>query len=155
MQPTSSVLALLQDFTPVFIAPTVTAFVQIVTGRLFSQQRLFITEIIFSGGNVGDGSPRPKLNTKSQNASLAARRRNTFSTLLPSCRRVGDTAASGSTRQSNADHATASRPDRRDSNTRSPSPGDDHALPLGNQMVRETGRLLSCKPSHNPYACDA
>ncbi len=48
MELTRSLLALLQDFTPVFTAPTFTTFVQIVTGWVFSQRHLFITEIIFS-----------------------------------------------------------------------------------------------------------
>jgi DDE superfamily endonuclease len=55
MELTPSFLALLQDFTPVFTTPTFTTFVQIVTGWVFSQRHLFITEIIFSGGNVGVG----------------------------------------------------------------------------------------------------
>ena len=55
MQLTHSFVALLQDFTPVFTTPTFTTFTQIVTGWIFSQRRRFITEIIFSGGNVGDG----------------------------------------------------------------------------------------------------
>ena len=55
MELTSSFLALLQGFTPVFTTPTFTTFVQIVTGWVFSQRRLFITEMIFSGGNVGVG----------------------------------------------------------------------------------------------------
>jgi len=55
MELTPSFVALLQDFTAVFTTPTFTTFVQIVTGWVFSQRRLFITEIIFSGGNVGNG----------------------------------------------------------------------------------------------------
>jgi len=55
MELTPSFLALLQDFTSVFTAPTFTTFVQIVTGWVFSQRHLFITEIIFSSGSVGDG----------------------------------------------------------------------------------------------------
>ena len=55
MELTPSFLALLQGFTPVFTTPTFTTFVQIVTGWVFSQRRLFITEIIFSAGHVGDG----------------------------------------------------------------------------------------------------
>ena len=55
MELTPSLLALLQDFVPVFTSPTFTTFVQIVTGWVFSQRRLFITEIIYSGGHVGDG----------------------------------------------------------------------------------------------------
>ena len=55
MELTRSLLVLLQDFTPVFTTPTFTTFVQIVTGWVFSQRHRFITEIIFSGGNVGNG----------------------------------------------------------------------------------------------------
>ncbi len=55
MEVTSSLLALLQDFVPVFTTPTFTTFVQIVTGWVFSQRHLFITEIIFCGEHVGDG----------------------------------------------------------------------------------------------------
>lgn len=55
MELTPSLLALLQVFVPVFTTPTFTTFVQIVTGWIFSQRHLFITEIIFSGGNVGNG----------------------------------------------------------------------------------------------------
>jgi hypothetical protein len=55
MELTHSFLALLLDFAPVFTTPTFITFVQITTGWVFSQRRRFITEIIFSGGNVGDG----------------------------------------------------------------------------------------------------
>jgi hypothetical protein len=55
MELTPSLLALLQHFESVFAMPTFTTFVQIVTGWVFSQRHLFITEIIFSGGHVGDG----------------------------------------------------------------------------------------------------
>jgi hypothetical protein len=55
MELTPSLLALLQHFVPVFTTPTFTTFVQIVTGWVFSQRHLFITEIIFSGGGIGDG----------------------------------------------------------------------------------------------------
>ena len=55
MELTPSFLALLQSFVPVFTAPTFTTFIQIVTGWVFSQRHLFITEIIFSGGNIANG----------------------------------------------------------------------------------------------------
>jgi hypothetical protein len=55
MELTPSLLVLLQHFVPVFTAPTFTTFVQIVTGWVISQRHRFITEIIFSSGNVGDG----------------------------------------------------------------------------------------------------
>ena len=55
MELTPSLFALLQDFAPVFTTPTFTTFVQIVTGWIFSQRHLFVTEIIFSGGNIANG----------------------------------------------------------------------------------------------------
>ncbi len=55
MELTRSLAALLREFAPVFTAPSFITFVQIVTGWIFSQRRLFITEIIYSGGRVGDG----------------------------------------------------------------------------------------------------
>jgi DDE superfamily endonuclease len=55
MELTPSLIALLQPFLPVFTTPTFATFVQIVTGWVFSQRHLFITEIIFSGGNIGNG----------------------------------------------------------------------------------------------------
>lgn len=55
MELTRSFATLLQKFAPVFTAPSFITFVQIVTGWIFSQRRLFITEIIYSGGRVGDG----------------------------------------------------------------------------------------------------
>ena len=55
MELTRSFATMLQEFAPVFTVPTFTTFVQIVTGWILSQRRLFITEIIFSGGCVGDG----------------------------------------------------------------------------------------------------
>ncbi len=55
MELTPSLLALLQHFVPVFTTPTFATLVQIVTGWVFSQRHLFITEIIFSGGDVGNG----------------------------------------------------------------------------------------------------
>jgi hypothetical protein len=48
MELTPSFLALLPSFVPVFTTPTFTTFVQIVTGWVFSQRRLFITEIIWA-----------------------------------------------------------------------------------------------------------
>lgn len=55
MELTPSLLALLQHFLPVFTTPTFTTFVQVVTGWIVSQRHLFITEIIFSGGQVAQG----------------------------------------------------------------------------------------------------
>ena len=55
MELTHSFLALLQNFDPVFTAPTYQTFVAIVTGWILSQRHRYITEVIFSGGHVGDG----------------------------------------------------------------------------------------------------
>lgn len=55
MQLTSSFTDLLQQFVPVFTAPTFQTFVQIVTGWILSQRHRYVTEIIFSGDNIGNG----------------------------------------------------------------------------------------------------
>jgi hypothetical protein len=55
MELTSSFLDLLQHFSPVFTAPTYQTFVWIVSGWVLSQRHRFITELIFSSGNVGNG----------------------------------------------------------------------------------------------------
>jgi hypothetical protein len=55
MKLTQSFLALLQQFAPVFTVPTFQTFVQICDGWVLSQRHRFITELIFSGGNVGKG----------------------------------------------------------------------------------------------------
>ena len=55
MQLTHSFLDLLQHFAPVFTAPTFQIFLQIAGGWILSQRHRYITEIIFSGGNVGKG----------------------------------------------------------------------------------------------------
>lgn len=55
MQLTSSFLALLQHFVPVFTVPTFQTFVQILGGWALSQRHRYITEVIFSSGNVGNG----------------------------------------------------------------------------------------------------
>jgi DDE superfamily endonuclease len=55
MQLTSSFVDLLQQFAPVFTAPTFQTFVHIATGWLLSQRHRYVTEVIFSGGNVGKG----------------------------------------------------------------------------------------------------
>src|SRR5947207_10006683 len=55
MELTSSFLDLLQHFSPVFTHPTYQTFVWIVTGWVLSQRHRFITELIFSSGNVGHG----------------------------------------------------------------------------------------------------
>jgi len=55
MQLTFSFADLLQQLAPVFTAPTFQTFVQIVTGWILSQRHRYVTEVIFSGGNVGNG----------------------------------------------------------------------------------------------------
>jgi DDE superfamily endonuclease len=55
MELTSSFVELLQDFIPVFTAPSFETFLQIATGWILSQRHRYITEVIFSGGNVGKG----------------------------------------------------------------------------------------------------
>jgi DDE superfamily endonuclease len=55
MELTPSFVLLLQDFLPVFTAPTFQTFVQIVTGWLLSHRHRYITEVIFAGGNLDNG----------------------------------------------------------------------------------------------------
>jgi hypothetical protein len=55
MELTPSFVLLLQDFLPVFTAPTFQTFVQVVTGWLLSHRHRYITEVIFAGGNVDNG----------------------------------------------------------------------------------------------------
>jgi hypothetical protein len=55
MDLTASFLELLRHFEPVFTAPTFQTFVQIITGWIISHRTRYVTEVIFAGGNVGDG----------------------------------------------------------------------------------------------------
>jgi hypothetical protein len=55
MELTNSFLVLLQQFAPVFTAPTFQTFVQVVTGWMLSHRHRFVTDVIFSSGNVGNG----------------------------------------------------------------------------------------------------
>src|SRR3954451_16195381 len=55
MELTPSFVNLLQHFSPVFTAPTHQTFSLIVTGWLLSQRHRYITEVIFSCGQVGIG----------------------------------------------------------------------------------------------------
>ncbi len=55
MELTASFVDLLQQFAPVFTAPTYRTFVAILAGWVLSQRHRFITEVIFSSGNVGNG----------------------------------------------------------------------------------------------------
>ena len=55
MQLTHSFLDLLQHLAPVFMAPTFQTFLQVASGWLLSQRHRYVTEVIFSGGNVGNG----------------------------------------------------------------------------------------------------
>jgi hypothetical protein len=55
MELTPSFVLLLQDFLPVFTAPTFLTFVQVVTGWVLSHRHRYVTEVIFAGGNVANG----------------------------------------------------------------------------------------------------
>jgi SRSO17 transposase len=55
MELTASFVDLLQHFAPVFTSPTFQTFVAIVTGWVLSHRHRYVTEIIFAGGNVGNG----------------------------------------------------------------------------------------------------
>jgi hypothetical protein len=55
MELTASFGDLLHQFAPVFTAPTSQTFLAIVAGWVLSQRHRFITEVIFSSGNVGNG----------------------------------------------------------------------------------------------------
>jgi hypothetical protein len=55
MELTPSFVVLLQQFLPVFTAPTFKTFVQVVNGWLLSHRHRYVTEIIFAGGNVDNG----------------------------------------------------------------------------------------------------
>jgi SRSO17 transposase len=55
MELTPSFLQLLQVFVPVFTAPTFETFVQIANGWILSHRRRFVTDVIFSGGNIANG----------------------------------------------------------------------------------------------------
>jgi hypothetical protein len=55
MELTQSFVDLLQHFAIVFTTPTFQTFLQICHGWILSHRHRFITEVIFSGGNVGNG----------------------------------------------------------------------------------------------------
>ena len=55
MEVTPSFIALLQNFVSVFTAPTYVTFVAVVTGWVLSHRHRYVTEVIFSSGNVGNG----------------------------------------------------------------------------------------------------
>ena len=55
MELTPSFVALLQHFSPVSTAPSAQTFTLIVTGWILSHRHRYITEVIFSCGNVGIG----------------------------------------------------------------------------------------------------
>jgi hypothetical protein len=55
MELTDSFFTVLQNFAPVFTAPSFQTFVFIVTGWIVSQRHRYVTEVIFSSGHVGDG----------------------------------------------------------------------------------------------------
>ena len=55
MELTASFVDLLQHFAPVFTTPTFQTFLEIVTGWVLSHRHRYVTEVIFAGGNVGNG----------------------------------------------------------------------------------------------------
>jgi hypothetical protein len=55
MELTPSFVNLLQHFAPVFTAPTFQTFVHVVTGWILSHRHRYVTDVIFSGGNVDNG----------------------------------------------------------------------------------------------------
>jgi hypothetical protein len=55
MERTRSFVDLLQQFAPVFTSPTYCTFGAVVTGWILSDRRRYITDVIFSSGNVGNG----------------------------------------------------------------------------------------------------
>ena len=55
MELTKSFLDQLSVFCLVFTAPTFQTFVQICSGWVLSHRHRFITDVIFSGGNVANG----------------------------------------------------------------------------------------------------
>jgi len=55
MELTPSFVDLLQHFAPVFTAPTFQTCLQVVTGWILSHRHRYVTDVIFSGGNVDNG----------------------------------------------------------------------------------------------------
>ena len=55
MELTHSFLNLLAHFAPVFTEPTFRTFMQICSGWILSHRHRYITDIIFSGGNIRNG----------------------------------------------------------------------------------------------------
>jgi hypothetical protein len=55
MELTASFVQLLQQFVPVFTAPTFQTFTAVVTGWLLSHRHRYVTEVIFASGSVGKG----------------------------------------------------------------------------------------------------
>jgi hypothetical protein len=55
MEVTTSFIAVLQQFLPVFTAPTFQTFVEIMGGWVLSSRRRYITDVIFTSGNLHNG----------------------------------------------------------------------------------------------------
>ena len=55
MELTQSFIPLLQHFVPVFTAPSYVTFLAIVTGWILSHRHRYVTDVIFTSGNVGNG----------------------------------------------------------------------------------------------------
>jgi hypothetical protein len=55
MELTASFIEQLQHFAPLFTTPTFQTFLEITTGWLLSHRHRYVTEVIFAGGNIGNG----------------------------------------------------------------------------------------------------
>jgi hypothetical protein len=55
MQITVLFAELLQDFLPVFTAPTFQTFLEVMTGWVLSPRHRYVTDVIFTGGNLDNG----------------------------------------------------------------------------------------------------
>src|SRR6266481_10130705 len=55
MELTPSFHDLLQQFTPVFTAPTFQTLLQVASGWILSHRHRYVTDVIFSGGNLDNG----------------------------------------------------------------------------------------------------
>jgi len=55
MELTYSFIALLQNFVDVFTVPTHATFLAIVAGWILSHRHRYVTDVIFSSGNIGNG----------------------------------------------------------------------------------------------------
>ncbi len=55
MEPTDSIVDLLRHFGPIFTSSGYVTFAAVVTGRILSHRRRYVTDVIFFSGNGGNG----------------------------------------------------------------------------------------------------